>query len=254
MASEPRESAHVVRLDHADGAILFDPERVAQAAPMLLDPASHGARAAASESVGGRGAVWFVEGEFGRAVLRHYRRGGWMARLLGDRYLYTGAERSRGFREFRLLQRLRAEGLRVPRPLLVGLRRSGPWYRADILVERIEGARSLAQRLPGALAESALWRGIGAAVGQLHEAGVWHADLNAHNLLLDPDDHAWVIDFDRCRPRDGEAWKPANLARLQRSLRKLGVDTDGAQFRAAWSAFEDGYRAADDGAPARGTA
>ena len=61
-------------------------------------------------AAGGRGTVAFVRDGERRWVLRHYRRGGLVARLLDDRYLWTGADRTRAFREWRLLRELRAAG------------------------------------------------------------------------------------------------------------------------------------------------
>ena len=49
---------------------------------------------------------------------------------------------------------------------------------------------------------------------------VFHSDPKAHNLLIDNQQHAWVIDFDKCGLRCGDEWKVANLQRLLRSLRK----------------------------------
>ena len=58
-----------------EGAIVFDPTRVPQATPDLLEPAWWG-DAAVPVASGGRGAAWFVRGAFGDGVLRRYRRGG----------------------------------------------------------------------------------------------------------------------------------------------------------------------------------
>ena len=44
---------------------------------------------------GGRGSVVFLRDSVRRWVLRHYRRGGAVASLLDDRYLWTGEERTR---------------------------------------------------------------------------------------------------------------------------------------------------------------
>ena len=54
----------------------------------------------------------------------------------------------------------------------------------------------------------------------MHQAQVNHTDLNIHNILLDNDGKAWIIDFDKCYQQQGEAWKEANLQRLLRSFNK----------------------------------
>ncbi|KFL35560.1 3-deoxy-D-manno-octulosonic acid kinase [Arenimonas donghaensis] len=233
------------RDERGQGAIVFDAARWPQAAPRWLDPAAW-APPATPVVEGGRGGAWFVESGFGRGVLRRYRRGGLAARASRDRYLWLGEDRVRSFAEFRLLASLRSQGLRVPSPLLAGYWRQGPAYRAAIVVERIEGASPLAACLdhPGAAA----WTATGRAIARLHAAGVDHADLNAHNVLLDPAGDAWLIDFDRGRRRAPAAgWREANLARLSRSLAKLaGPGRDGWRqgFRQLRQAYEQTFHAA----------
>ena len=65
---------------------------------------------------------------------------------------------------------------------------------------------------------------IGGTIARFHLAGACHADLNAHNILVAADGGVSLIDFDRGRLRKPHfSWQQANLARLLRSLRKLGA-------------------------------
>ncbi len=73
--------------------------------------------------------------------------------------------------------------------------REGLRYRAAILMERIEGVRSLADR--ALVAGRARPGGDGRLIARFHRAGLDHADLNAHNILFDGNGHGWLIDFDR---------------------------------------------------------
>lgn len=221
------------------GAIVFDAARLPQPGPELFSPRHLGDRAR-PVTQGGRGAAWFVELDGVEAVLRHYRRGGMAARVSRDRYLWRGEARVRSFAEFRLLAWLRAQGLRVPAPLAALYRRRGLTYTAALVVERIPGARSLAQRI-GEGEVQPPWLRIGAAIGRLHRLGVDHADLNAHNILLDREDRVWLIDFDRGSRNGSSGFGERNLLRLQRSLRKLapaspGVEVGFASLREAYLA------------------
>ncbi len=181
---------------------------------------------------GGRQAAWFVDGPHGPAVLRHYRRGGLRARLGRESYLWLGEFRVRAYAEVRVLDHLRRAGLRVPEPLGAAYWRGGGtslFYRNAILIARIAGAQALAGRLdradPAAVAQ---------AIAAMHAAGVWHADLNAYNILFDADDQVWLIDFDRARlgtVSPGQAEK--NRLRLRRSLVKV-AGARGAQW---WDAL-----------------
>jgi len=229
----------------SDGAILFDAGAAAQAAfdPALFEPARWHAQNRAGAVSGGRGGALFIDAPFGRCVLRHYRRGGMVAGLMGDRYLWTGAERTRGFAEFRLLAELRQRDLPVPAPVAARYRRQGAHYRADLITRRIDGAQTLAELLMNGRADEHIATRVGAAIARFHANGAYHADLNAHNVLLN-DDAVWLIDFDRGELRQpARDWQQANLARLQRSLRKLGAARDGqAAFeRAFWHPLMAAY-------------
>ncbi|KAL02595.1 lipopolysaccharide kinase, Kdo/WaaP family [Bordetella holmesii CDC-H635-BH] len=215
------------------GAMLYEAARLVPD-PALLDPASYGDDAHAVQE-GGRQAAWFVHGPGWQGVLRGYRRGGLIARVSRQRYIWAGEEQTRCFREFRLLARMQAAGLPVPAPLAAAYWRDGLTYRAAILVERLPNVRPLAADPSAQACEAA-----GRAIAAMHAAGVWHADLNAFNILLDPAGRAWLIDFDR--GRDGgisTAQRQANLQRLQRSLLKVC----GAAGQQAWEAICLAYRA-----------
>ncbi len=221
MTTAIAESLQPLHNANGEAAIVFDRARLPQAGYELFEPAAWGGDARPVGERGGRGAAWFVRGEFGEAVLRHYRRGGLVARLNRDRYLWRGADRTRSFAEFRLLAELRGLDLPVPAPIAAGYRRRGLTYTADILVQRIPGARSLAELLRDDL-DAPPWARVGEVLAAFHRAGVCHADLNAHNILVDPGRSVWLIDFDRGRRRRvADGWRHANLRRLERSLLKL---------------------------------
>jgi 3-deoxy-D-manno-octulosonic acid kinase len=216
-ASGSRQS---FRDERGQGTIVFDPARLQQATPALFDPLAYGSRAQPVRGQGGRGAAWFVRGEFGDGVLRHYRRGGWMARVSEDSYLWQGEARVRSLREYQLLQSLRGLGLAVPAPIAAWYQRQGGRYRAAIIVERIAGASSFAAQV-NAVGTAADWSAVGHEIGRCHRHGAHHADLNAHNLLLDGAGAVFLIDWDKGRlERASGHWCRRVLDRLQRSLRK----------------------------------
>jgi 3-deoxy-D-manno-octulosonic acid kinase len=201
-----------------EGSIVFDPGRVRQASPALFDPHTYGSDARPVQGAGGRGAAWFVDGEFGAGVLRRYRRGGWAARASDDGYFWQGEERVRSLREFALLRHLHSLGLPVPAPIAAFYRRTGWRYRAAILVERVPGASSMVEAVD---AGDAPWDAIGCAIARCHARRAHHVDLNANNLLLDRARQPWLIDWDRGRIEPGPgAWMERVLDRLQRSLHK----------------------------------
>jgi 3-deoxy-D-manno-octulosonic acid kinase len=222
----------------ARGAMLYDASRCGQPDESMFARETWCARGALEESAGGRGTVAFVQDGMQRWVLRHYRRGGLVARLLGDRYLWTGADRTRAFREWRLLRELRAANLPVPAPVAARYERGVLFYRADLITEELPTRRTLAGALAAAPLAAQDWRKVGECIGRLHAHGVQHADLNAHNLLLGDDGVVYVLDFDRGRMRPRGAWEQAVLQRLRRSLRKVTVALPPGRFdEAAWQAL-----------------
>ncbi|MHB8424660.1 MAG: 3-deoxy-D-manno-octulosonic acid kinase [Gammaproteobacteria bacterium] len=189
---------------------------------------------------GGRGNTWIVAGDRDEWVLRHYHRGGLAAYCSRDHYLWTGRERTRPWREWQLLALLYKEGLPVPQPVAAQVVRLGPWYRGDLITRRIADGRSLAACLRNPRIELIPWRAIGACIRRFHDAGVYHADLNAHNILINTRNEIFVIDFDRGERRTPRVlWQEANLRRLLRSMRKLS--TPGLAEAHAWSALREGY-------------
>lgn len=215
------------RVVYRGGAhILYDPALIGQVDVELFDIRwleQHGEIHAVS--TGGRGHAWFVDFRGQHWVLRHYRRGGLVAKLSRRLYLGWQLGRSRAWREWQLLKRLYDQQLPVPRPVAALVR--WPWgracglHQACILVERIDGARTLADRIQHQPLTVDLWHRVGACIGRFHQHNVYHADLNANNIMLDRNDRVYLIDFDRGAVKAHGGWKHDNVQRLQRSLLKL---------------------------------
>ena len=214
----PRLLSPVVETRSGSTTVWHDPEWLPTNAETAFAPPADGATALATGS--GRGQAQRLELQGRDVVLRHYRRGGLVARFNPDRYRRTAARSSRAMQEFSLLRAMHAQGLPVPVPVAARQVVRGRHYTADIIVAMIPGTRNVVQRLLEDALTVEEWQAIGRAIRRLHDAQVYHSDLNAHNILLDEAGKAWIVDFDKCQPRGGEDWKKLNLQRLQRSLRK----------------------------------
>ena len=177
-------------------------------------------------------------------VLKHYHRGGLLAPLLGDRYLYTGLRRTRAQAEFKLLLTLRKLGLPVPEPVALHIERTGLHYRTSLITRLIANSQTLAKRLSQQVLQEREWQQIGRVMQRFHRAGVYHSDLNAHNILLDAQGKVWLIDFDKSYQRSVAAsWQLQNLNRLQRSLNKLkNLSPEFHWHSNDWLAFQSGYQ------------
>ena len=163
-----------------------------------------------------------------RWAVRHYLRGGAVATQLGDLYLRIG--RPRPFREITAIETARARGVRTPAAVGGVTYSCGAAYRCDLITEIIPDVRTLADLL---LDQKDLARSLndlaraGDLISALDDAGVYHVDLNAHNILLPEksDEPAWVVDFDRARVAEpgSRSFTASMKHRLVRSILKIGA-------------------------------
>jgi 3-deoxy-D-manno-octulosonic acid kinase len=169
----------------------------------------------------GRGKTYFIKHLTDEWVLRHYYRGGLVGKIINDSYLFTGFENTRAAQEFNLLKTLSAHNLPAPKPIAYRIKKSGLTYQADILTARITDAQDLVAILSSGSANEAVWRKIGRCIKKFHQQGIYHHDLNAHNILIDKSEKVWLIDFDQGEQRQpNRKWQQANLDRLLRSFNK----------------------------------
>ena len=192
-------------------------------------------------STGGRGSAWFVSSDQGEMVLRHYRRGGLVARFSEQYYVYTGWQKTRSFREFELTKLLYGWGLPVPEPVAACAVRNWFCYRAGILIRRIPGAVPLPE--VDDLGSEDLWRNVGKTIRRFHDVGLDHVDLNCDNILV-ASGKVYLIDFDRCRllpRRTTEKRGKWNLQRLRRSIEKRAVRLTERQTTFLWDHLLESY-------------
>jgi len=198
----------------------------------------------------GFGSSYHIILENDQWILKHYRRGGLVANVIKDVYFGLRHERSRSWKEWRLLANLYANGLSVPRPVAARVVKGTGIYQADLITRFIPATRTLSERLQTETLPAAAWHAIGHCIRRFHDQGVFHADLNASNILLSSDNNVYLIDFDRGRVRKGETWKTSNLERLKRSLRKMKRNYPNSCFSESdWENLLAGYqRIAQSGA------
>ncbi len=169
----------------------------------------------------GRSTTYLISHPQGEYVLRHYYRGGAIRYISKDYYCYYGLEKTRIYAEFTLLEQLQAWNLPAPAPIAGRITRKGLLYKADLLMATIPNATDVFQRLCQHALTPSVWQSIGMTIARFHQHGVYHADLNCHNLMLDKAEKIWLIDFDRAEIKPMHpSWTTQNLARLYRSLVK----------------------------------
>ena len=179
----------------------------------------------------GRARVVYLTFEDKTWVLKHYYRGGAVASVLKDQYLGFDIENSRAFREWRLLKKMRQLGLPVPDAVAAHVEKGLFYYRADLITEKIENSKTLADVLEKDTITTEQWKKVGACIKSFHQHDIYHADLNARNILLTESGDIYLIDFDNSYIRvNSTSWKMQNLARLKRSLLKFKKNVTAFNF------------------------
>jgi len=227
---------------HGQQRIIYDAGASVSISPDWFEPDYWQQQGELTLAGTGRGAAWFIDHQDQRYVLRHYRRGGLVAKISTDRYFWVGLENTRAWSEWKLLAHIQQRGLHGPRPLAARIVRHGLFYSADLLTYRIEDTVSLSEYLAEKKLSVAGWQAIGACIRKFHKAHIYHADLNAHNLLLDDNENVYMIDFDKGRIDQNSCWHRPNLQRLRHSLDKLSrQDRSFNFFDDNWIELERGY-------------
>ena len=208
---------------------------------------AHAAAAPGSKPLRGRGVSWAFNAGPERCVVRHYRRGGAMARMLDDRYLRIGSTRPAN--ELNASIALRSRGVNSPEVIAYAVYPAGAYYRADIVTRWIPASEDLATVTFGADASTdvdraAAWAATGRLLRSAFENGAHHPDLNLRNVLVTgarADSTAWLIDLDRCRVRSSasDAARRRMLERFHRSRRKLERRFRRPVGAASLAAFEE---------------
>ncbi|WP_281559225.1 3-deoxy-D-manno-octulosonic acid kinase [Thalassomonas sp. RHCl1] len=223
---------------------VFDEAKIADFSPEMLSENYWQQLNAVSGSAQGRGTTWFISHQGQQWVLRHYYRGGLIGKFNKDSYWFSGQKNTRAAREFSLLLILEQLGLPAPQPVAYRVKRQGLFYRADLLSTRIQDARDLVGILSEQSLDESIWADIGATIRRFHDHGIYHHDLNSHNILLDQRNKVFLIDFDRGEQRTVKpSWQQANMERLLRSFRKEQHKIPGFHWQEQhWHMLMQGYQ------------
>lgn len=213
----------------------------------------------AAHNDNGRGTVYYksLSTHAGNinVVVKQYRRGGLVRHLNKNLYWHSHYDQSRAWLEFELLVKMTTMGLPVPMPVAGRAEKKFlQWHQATIITREIEQSVTLADCLKQRAADAgdhSVWNKVGETIKRFHSASIFHADLNASNILVTQNDEIYLIDFDKGRylPASKTDWKTSNLDRLQRSLLKYQGLNDHFQYSGEnWAALIAGYERRDSSA------
>ncbi|MFN3531553.1 MAG: lipopolysaccharide kinase InaA family protein [Candidatus Brocadia sp.] len=165
-----------------------------------------------------------------RFVVRNYRHGGLLGKLFGGVF-YDG---NRPLNEVFLNEIAARKG--VPSAEVIAIAKRKLWcvfYKADFISKEIPGAVDLVQFLkessPALIQKSkkSIIFALVRLIRNMHDAGIFHADLHLKNILLKGDTNgefqAYIIDLDKSvvLKELNIEHRIKNLLRLDRSLEKL---------------------------------
>mgnify|MGYP001039848009 CR=1 FL=1 len=192
----------------------------------------------------GRGITYFVQLKDDIWVLREYLRGGLIAKLIKQHFFFTSLSATRAFQEIALLLKLRQDGVNVPKPIGGYIQKQSLWYTNKILLSAIQGAQEIHVLCRTGQLTKTICQDMGKEIAKMHNAGVYHHDLNIQNILKDEQDQIWLIDFDKCfsTKQLTQAQCQMNIARLHRSIeKKRKLHTDYVFTDKHWQALLDTY-------------
>jgi hypothetical protein len=184
-----------------------------------------------AKGTGNRRSGFILNLEDGTNVFaRINRRGGLMKLLLNDLYLGT---RARPVHELAVALEARRRGIPVTEAIGAIVEWIAPMFYRSMFLMRALAGMTLWEFLrtdDDAFVRAHIIEQVRHAVHTMHRQGVFHADLNLHNLFVAKSHENFVItilDLDKARLSPGPVpakMRARNLARLRQSARKLDPD------------------------------
>ena len=181
----------------------------------------------------GRGtylSIPIAENSTERFIIRNYRHGGLLGKLFG-KVFYDG---NRPLNEIYINEIAFQKG--VPTAEVIAITKRKLWgllYKADFISKEISGAVDIAQFLKESSlrfiqkSKKPIIYALVRLIRNMHDAGIYHADLHLKNILLKGDSNgefiAYIIDLDKSVVLNelNLDQRIKNLLRLDRSIEKL---------------------------------
>ncbi|MBA58552.1 MAG: 3-deoxy-D-manno-octulosonic acid kinase [Gammaproteobacteria bacterium] len=189
----------------------------------------------------GRGTVLLFRHGSMELVHKSYRRGGLAGKIVSDKYLWTGLNKTRSFKEFFALKNMREEDLPVPRPIAARVIRHIYYYRAELITEKIDNANTLGEHLEKGTITTEIAKDTGTAIRSFHNHGFKHPDLNVENIVITNGGKIFLLDFDKAKPRKKKIQDSSDINRLRRSITKVSIKKGKVFPSQAWKKLTEAY-------------
>ena len=177
--------------------------------------------------LGGRAAVSTIDlKNIGRVVVRSYSRGGVIRHFNTKTYLKLSAYRCQS--EFELLQHLEKIGVSVPRAVAFAYQciLGTFFYHAWLITEEISNACTLAHlSITDPDRIQPIMNQLGRQISILIENHIYHVDLHPGNVLVNPANQIFIIDFDKARmyKKNNLRLRKKYMDRWQRAVLKYNL-------------------------------
>ena len=182
---------------------------------------------AAGSVLGGRtSAVRHSLAGVGPVVIKFFRRGGLISRFNEKTYLRYG--KTRGQREYEMMEEVRRIGVRAPQPVAFAYR-GLLFYHCWLVTGEIEKHQTLAALSRNDPKQAVLLsNAVAVEINRLIRHNIHHVDLHPGNVLIDPQQRVFLIDFDKARRTQLGTAELRNryLRRWQRAVSKHQLPTD----------------------------
>ena len=221
----------------AQGEVAYVPALAGAFTGQWLDPrywARNGALLGGLDSPSG---AWLLREGKRCLQLRRLRQPG----LRIERFVWRGEAHCRPLQQLAASQAAHAAGLAAAPVIGVGWRRSGAFYRADVLSVCPEALPTLAQVMANGRASLEAWAAAGRCLRRHHDLGIHLPGLSLLQLRVGGGEGVVVADYHRARLRSAGLWQAANLAALRRSI-EAQADTAGQPVdEVAWNCLLAAY-------------
>ena len=169
----------------------------------------------------GRGKALELEYGGKSYFLKHYIRGGFVAKISYDRYIFNSLASTRAVKEYNFLNTMNDKGLPVPKAAALQVITNRFTYKADLITCKIENEGTLYEFIKNNKMTKALWNALSTTIEKFYQENVYHSDLNAKNIIIDKDNNFFLLDFDNSYFFYDKKLFTKSMFRLERSLKKI---------------------------------
>ena len=171
--------------------------------------------------LGGRSSVVVDEIKgLGSVVIKSYRRGGLVRYFVKQKYIKCG--KTRGQKEYELLQKVRSLGISTPEPIAFA-HHGRLFYKGWLVTREIKEHQTLAElSFSNETRTRKIMKEVTMQISILIKNRILHVDLHPGNVIVDNQDRVYIIDFDKGRLFHGKYTSLRNryLRRWDRAVKK----------------------------------